>query len=183
MGLTPFDANQLGSAAHRKNVIINGDFDIWQRGDSFASLGTYTADRWGTNGGADGGTPATVAITREDHTLGQTDIPGEPKHFFRVTNSDEGSSLGASHTLNIIQRIEGVRTLAGRTVTISFYARSSITDKVLGIYAGQRFGSGGSPSAAVDFIHLSYFICHLSTFCPMFSDPFSFNDKWLLTNN
>jgi hypothetical protein len=50
----------------------------------------------------------------------------------------------------MIQYIEnGTRNLCGngKSLTLSFWARSSITDKTLGIYLSQEYGSGGSPSS------------------------------------
>jgi hypothetical protein len=42
----------------------------------------------------------------------------------------------------------GTRMLCGasQTVTISFYARSNITNKKVGVYIDQTYGTGGSPS-------------------------------------
>ena len=47
------------------------------------------------------------------------------------------------------QLIEDVRTFAGQTVTISFWAKADTTRSVTTLMR-QYFGSGGSPSAAVD---------------------------------
>jgi hypothetical protein len=32
--------------SHCRNLAIGGNFDFWQRGTSFASANSYTADRW-----------------------------------------------------------------------------------------------------------------------------------------
>ena len=49
------DAAVVSLKSGRKNLIINGGFDVWQRGTSFSgvSSGTYHADRWNiwSNGG------------------------------------------------------------------------------------------------------------------------------------
>jgi hypothetical protein len=51
------------STASTGNAIINGGFDIWQRGTSFSNPGgtAYTADRWNSNGNIGG----TVTVTRQ----------------------------------------------------------------------------------------------------------------------
>jgi hypothetical protein len=47
-GDVSFSGNVSGVAIANPNLIINGGFDVWQRGDSFTYLGIpfFTADRW-----------------------------------------------------------------------------------------------------------------------------------------
>lgn len=109
-----------GPLAGFRNAIINGNFDIWQRGTSFSATDseTYICDRWLYYKDVGG----TLDITRESFTLGQTDVPGEPTYFLRFDQSVGGS--GGTRN-DLIQRIEGVRTFAGQEVTLSFYAKST----------------------------------------------------------
>jgi hypothetical protein len=127
-----------------RNKIINGNFDFWQRGTSFnvTAASTFTADRWVINYD---GTGATRTVTQQAFTLGQTDVPNNPMYFIRYNQSVAGSS-GTFNTL--AQRIEGVRTLAGQTVTLSFYGKSDATRSITPFFI-QVFGTGGTPSSAV----------------------------------
>jgi hypothetical protein len=133
----------VGSAPlSNRNKIINGNFDVWQRGTSL-SAGTgnrFLADRWRTLS-----TGTTVAPSRESFTLGQLAVPGEPTYFHRCVIA---SSAGAANYALIGQSIEGVRTFAGQTITISFWAKADST-KNIAIDIEQTFGTGGSPSPTV----------------------------------
>jgi len=120
-----------------RNTIINGGFDIWQRGTSFDANG-YTADRWIVGFGAGGA----GTVTRQSFTPGQTDVPGEPQYYMRISQTTPTAS---GHVV-LGQRIEDVRSLAGQTVTLSFYARVGSGNKVIGTRVQQNFGSGGSPN-------------------------------------
>ena len=128
-----------GPLAGFRNRIINGDFDIWQRGTSFTG-NEYGADRW-----IHGRIGTTHTASRQPFTLGQTDVPGEPTYFCRTVVS---SVAGASNYAAFSQRIEDVRTFAGQQVTISFWAKVDTT-KNISIELTQNFGTGGSPSATV----------------------------------
>lgn len=144
-GSTPAAATvtQLNSGplAGFRNAIINGGFDIWQRGTSFTpGFGTFSADRWSTYFD---GTGSTRTISRQAFTLGQTDVPGEPQYFLRYDQSVAGSG-GTYNWLN--QSIEGVRTFAGQPVTLSFYAKGSSAFNI-SAQMNQNFGTGGSPSS------------------------------------
>jgi hypothetical protein len=147
--------SSAGSTYTRKNFIMNGRFDIWQRNTSFTHTGSssiqslYTADRWGLYTDPNGGTSATFTVTRQAHTLGQTEVAYSPSYYLRVNNTTQGTSLGASSQHRIGQNIENVVNLGGETVTISFYARCSYAPKTLGVELVQSFGTGGSPSATV----------------------------------
>jgi hypothetical protein len=131
-----------GPLAGFRNAIINGNFDIWQRGTSFTGL-EYTADRWNSNR-----TGTTHTVTRQAFTVGQTTVPGEPTYFCRTVVS---SVAGAGNVALLLQRIEGVRTFAGQQVTINFWAKADAT-KNIAVELEQNFGTGGSPSAVVTTI-------------------------------
>jgi hypothetical protein len=125
-----------------KNKIINGDFNIWQRGTSInvgaASYG-YGADRWGSYVGGGG---AAVTMSRQSFTPGTAPVVGYEGNFFlrynRTTTGNSDSYL--------YQRIENVTTFAGQTVTVSFWAKagSAVSFGTGDIYFEQDFGTGGS---------------------------------------
>lgn len=105
-----------------KNVLINGDFQVWQRGTRFRNPGNliHTVDRW--NVAWDGEENGAFQISREAFPLGQTEVPGEPRYFARWEQLEHGRG---NNIRDFSQQIESVRTLAGQTVTISCYLRTS----------------------------------------------------------
>lgn len=128
-----------GTERPGRNVIINGNFDIWQRGTSFTAAGVYTADRWVNEWGTGGA----GTVSQQSFTLGQTDVSGEPTFFYRQDKTTAGSSEG-----RIDQRIEDVRTFSGETATVSFYAKAA-SGATWDIDFVQDFGTGGAPSGDV----------------------------------
>lgn len=134
---TKEESNNLYSRKN-KNVLINGNFDVWQRNTSF-SADEYTADRWY----AWAGTGGTHAITRQAFTLGQTIVPNHPKYYLRQVLSVVGTNSAGFE-----QRIEDVKSFNNDEVTVSFWAKvgSAIAANVRVI---QNFGTGGSPSTEV----------------------------------
>ena len=129
MALSKVNPNLITQGASgRKNLFINGGFDVWQRGTSLAGATSYLADRW-FNG-------TTETQSRQAFTVGQTEVDGNPTYYHR------GSS-GSTEWYGLKQRIENVGTTAGREVTLSYWAKgsSAFTNAP---YRGQNFGSGGS---------------------------------------
>lgn len=133
----------VGYGQASKNKVINGDFNIWQRGttqsviDAAAVYGS--ADRWlfGRNGTTSTGTNT---VSRETFTVGQTDVPNNPTYYCRWTTT----TLATSQTrIDVNQYIENVSTFAGQTATLSFYIKSSGTFGI-STFIEQNFGSGGS---------------------------------------
>ena len=126
-----------------RNRIINGAFDVWQRGGGgfIATDGMYTADQWRYSQTGAGGTHT---VTRVDQPTGSTLIAGmNPRYYLRLSNTVIGSA-----TAQIMgQRIEDVRTLAGEQCTLSAWIKGTATG--ITAKAVQNFGTGGSPSSAV----------------------------------
>jgi hypothetical protein len=121
-----------------KNKIINGDFGVWQRGTSFAGIttGTYSADRWqiGNNG------TGAATISQQTFTPGTAPVAGYEGTFFL---RQAITSVGTSTRISVRQPIEDVRTFAGQTVTVSFWAKADAA-RTIEMRFNQQFGSGGS---------------------------------------
>ena len=129
--------------AEYSDRIINGDFNIWQRGAGpFTSTG-YTADRWRRTG-----TGGTVSVTRENFGLGTRLGTVAPRHFMRIAVSDQSD---ANHLAIMHQYIESVRSYAGETITLLGWMRRTAGAGSAFLEGVQNFGTGGSPSSAVQF--------------------------------
>jgi hypothetical protein len=133
--LAALDAT-VGANPSLRNKIINGNFNIWQRGTTSIS-GGYLADRWAIRSPVSVGGIQTVS--RQPFPVGQTEVPGNPKYFHRI------NAVNATSNTYMYQRIEDVATLSGNLAILSFYARYSIPQQ-LSASLIQGFGSGGSPS-------------------------------------
>jgi hypothetical protein len=126
-----------------KNKIINGDFGIWQRGTS------YSAGGFGVYGGMDrfrvSSIGASSTVSRQTFTAGTAPVAGYEAEFFARL----ATGASAMTYWDFGQPIEDVRTFAGQTVTISFWAKSSAATTIL-IRARQDFGTGGSSAVNND---------------------------------
>lgn len=150
MGLTAAQQGQAlanigaGVLAGFRNKLINGDFDVWQRGTSFSGVG-YTADRWDL--GMDGAGSGRVGTVSQQADGAVADLIGSETAWY--LRWDE-TNAGSAYSFKLIeQRIESVRTLSGKKATVTFWACMPIGGGTpRAIQLRQFFGSGGS--AVVD---------------------------------
>ena len=135
-GYTPTASNMAG-----RNRIINGNFDIWQRGTSFSSssVNEYSADRFRTEGYG-----LSTTISRQAFTAGQTDVPHFPTYFCRVVTS----TIASGQFWAFQQRIEMPQVLGyGQTGTFSFWVRATTGTLPAGAFSyGMGSSRTGSPA-------------------------------------
>jgi hypothetical protein len=108
-----------------RNAIINGEFNIWQRGSSFSNIAdaAFFADRWKYLKGS------TAA-----HTVSRsTDVPAAAQagrlfnYSALIDCTTLASSIGATERIGILQIIEGYNwlPLAQKEITLSFWVKAT----------------------------------------------------------
>ena len=133
----------VGFGQAGKNKIINGDFTINQRG--FTS--TTTTVSGGFDNLAATLVDGTCTYSAQTFTLGAAPVAGyEATNFARLVTT--GQTLVTARA-NLRNNIENVRTFAGQTATVSFWAKAATGTPKIAVEINQDFGSGGSPSTAV----------------------------------
>ena len=126
-----------------KNYIINGNFDIWQRGLSQTISGYGSDDRWHNGNNVSTKTHSQIACTDTERVLFNA------SKFSRTVVS---SVVGAGNFVGKRTSIEDVTKLAGKTITVSFWAKAD-SNKNIWLEFIQSFGTGGSPSTPIDSIY------------------------------
>jgi len=132
-----------GNASLMKNRIINGAMVVAQRGTSATvndAAAFYTTDRWECQGASGDGV----------YTIAQSSTaPAGFSNSLLATVTTADSSLGATQSYSIRQKIEGYNiadlgfgTASAKTVTVSFWVRSSLT----GTFGGALINGGFSRS-------------------------------------
>jgi hypothetical protein len=132
----------IASVSANKNIVINGDFNIWQRGTSFATIadGTYTADRWVY--GKVGSMVHTVSRSTDVPTVAEAGRLFNYSLLIDCTTVD--ASIASGDVCGIEHKIEGYNflPLAQKIITLSFWVKATKT----GIYcASFRNNRSGTP--------------------------------------
>jgi hypothetical protein len=131
----------VGYGQAGKNKIINGDFTINQRSFTTDTIGNYGFDRWIYNSSG-----ATGTYSAQTFTAGAAPVAG-----YEATNFARLAITTGNDFARLTQRIESVRTFAGQTVTLSFWAKGTnpTTAGNLAATFFQNFGTGGSTEVAL----------------------------------
>lgn len=126
-----------------KNRLINADFSINQRGFVSTTGSAYHFDRW--QGAGSGGT---ITYSPQTFTLGSAPVAGyEANNYYQIAITNQSAAGDYA-----IQRqfIESVKSFAGQTVTLSFWAKANSGTPSIAADFYQYFGTGGTPSSTVD---------------------------------
>jgi hypothetical protein len=116
---------KLATDTARLNLLTNGGFEVWQRGNGpFTLNGTWTADRWSMGvTGTD-----TLSISRD--TANQDSNSGACAACTYVLGTGGGAQMAQSLT-NILSNLNGV------TMSLSMRVRTSTPNAVrIGLYSG-----------------------------------------------
>ena len=120
-----------------KNLLIGGSAltNPWQRGTSVAVSGTtltYGPDRWFGKGGAAGS-----AYTMSQQASGVTASP----YCFRLQRTASNTDIGILGMSQVVETINA-KSLQGKTVTISFQARSGANFSAASSYLVSTISTG-----------------------------------------
>lgn len=117
MALSKIKSSSMADTAihGRRNIVINGSAQCWQRATSASSTGYTSVDRWSYYA------PSSLAISRS------TDVPTGFQYAISVGGGGDSSG--------ITQKIEAstCKQLVGKTITVSFYLKQTTgsgTDKI-----------------------------------------------------
>jgi hypothetical protein len=127
-----------------RNLIHNGQFTVAQRGVGPWAVQGYTLDRWAYLTSHSNGA---FSVTQTALADADRAAIGDEAARFGWQNVLTGGTGAGDYDI-VVQTVEDVRRLSGKTVLVSFWARAAAGTPKVAIELSQNFGSGGSPSAS-----------------------------------
>ena len=149
---------RVNAVGGRKNLIINGGFDVWQRGTSFIDpshgYGSYTADRWATY--------YNLTLTEKQTNT----VDGSLMNTLKCSGNN-GSRPYIYHKIE-----QGSKLISGKEVTVSFWYKSTATMTLqyrYGTSTGSTSGSSADMPVDTSIASTSSWVKYTKTFTPV--DP------------
>ena len=157
----------------RKNLLINGDMSIAQRGTSSTGVGgtdTYpTCDRWLYSPQAST-EQARFTVTQDTASIGASDLPFTEagiKTALKLDVTTAESSVAAGEAVTVNQRIEGNNCshidINNDPITVSFYAKS---DTKTGTMCAALYASSGNLTHVKEYSITTSWARYVLTFAP-----------------
>ena len=116
--------------AGRRNLVMNGGFDVWQRGTTVTTASNsytsnFTADRWS-------------AYFAGTYTQQQTTLPnGDYVNYFRgVLGTTSSNRININHFIE-----NGNSIMSGKYITVSFWLKASVIDRQVNVKIQTTSGS------------------------------------------
>lgn len=138
---------QISKNISEKKAIINGDFNIWQRGTSFVSpvAYDYTADRWQYY--KNGLMTHTITQDTDVPTFAQSGL--KSNYSLKIDCTTIDGDIGAGDAALVQQSIEGYnyKYLDGKTCTLSFWVKAT----KIGIYCVAFTNQGGDRTYVAEY--------------------------------
>jgi len=107
--------DRLGPDVARANLLTNGGFEIWQRGNGpFTANGAFTTDRWQINLGG----TSTISVSRDTVNVDASSLAAAAVTY----THNVGSALN--------QKLEDYAQLRGQTLTLSARVRTNTSSAV-----------------------------------------------------
>lgn len=134
--------SRLEDNGGRRNYLINGNFDKWDYASSQTTNGYGSDNRWFN---------VNVGSTKVHSRVACTDVERALFNAQYYSRTVVSSVAGTTNYICKQHKIENINNLAGKTVTLSFWAKAD-SNKKLGLSLEQFFGTGGSTSAQTNKI-------------------------------